>query len=256
MLRSVLEKHSSDYRTIRAITRVSWRAHLLLTVLTDLISHWRFSRVAGHDYLRQYSESHKKLVKEEGLRRCADIVRQFSQNIETAREIPGAIATALDLENLQRAIQEALVTLKRSAVFMFDGLDEGWEPTGLATAIIGGLALAVADFRDKKSGIRGILFLRDNIFRALAHLDPDFSRHIEGSALRLHWENDALLQLVVSRLRIRLELEHIESSIRIWNRFAQRKLQDRQGFSYCLRYTLRRPRDILVLLNQTFLLAS
>lgn len=100
LLQSVLERDALDYRTIRAIAQVSWRAHLLLTVLSDLITHWKFSRVSGHDYLLQYQESHKDLVREKGLKRCADIIRRFSKNVEKAQEIPGAIVGELDLGNL------------------------------------------------------------------------------------------------------------------------------------------------------------
>jgi hypothetical protein len=41
--------------------------------------------------------------------------------------------------------------------------------------------------------------------------------------------------------------------VRVWNRFAYRELHERSGFINCLRYTLYRPRDILVLLNEAYL---
>jgi hypothetical protein len=121
---------------------------------------------------------------------------------------------------------------------------------------LGGLSLAIADLDESQSGIHGILFIRDNMFRALAHFDTDFSRHIEGHALRLHWDEDSLLQLVGSRLRIALDLGDVESFVRVWNRFTAGELQDRHGFESCLHNTLYRPRDILVLLNRAYVHAS
>lgn len=88
------------------------------------------------------------------------------------------------------------------------------------------------------------------MFRALAHFDADFSRHIEGHSLRLHWDADSLFQLITNRLRIVLNLQHIESSVKGWNRFTAAGLEDRAGFEKCLHQILYRPGDILVLLNQ------
>jgi hypothetical protein len=135
-------------------------------------------------------------------------------------------------------------------------LDEGWIPESAATSVLGGLSLAVADLDESQTGIHGVLFIRDNMFRALAHFDTDFSRHIEGHALRLHWDEDSLLQLVGSRLRIALNLGDMESFVRVWNRFTAGELQDRRGFESCLHNTLYRPRDILVLLNRAYVHAS
>jgi len=61
---------------------------------------------------------------------------------------------------------------------------------------------------------------------------------------------------VANRLRFVLGLKTIESDLRVWNRFVQRELQDRAGFERCLRFTLYRPRDILVLLNRAYVGAT
>jgi hypothetical protein len=94
------------------------------------------------------------------------------------------------------------------------------------------------------------------MFRALAHFDSDFSRHIEGNTLRITWHPDALFTLVTRRLRIAMNFQSIERDVRVWNRFAQRELSDRSGFESCLRHTLYRPRDILVLLNLAYMMAA
>jgi hypothetical protein len=93
------------------------------------------------------------------------------------------------------------------------------------------------------------------MFRSLAQLDDDFTRHIEGHTLRLQWDELSLFHLITARLRVALALDSIENEVKVWNRFAHRDLHERQGFSTCLRYTLYRPRDILVLLNEAYLTA-
>jgi hypothetical protein len=82
---------------------------------------------------------------------------------------------------------------------------------GSGYAGLGGLSLAIADLSEGQSGIHSTIFVRDNMFRALAHFDGDFSRHIEGHSLRLHWNENSLFQLIANRLRIVLKLAGIES---------------------------------------------
>ena len=86
------------------------------------------------------------------------------------------------------------------------------------------------------------------MFRALAHLHTDFSRQIEGSTQRLHWDEATLFEFVCSRLRAKFVLD-IESNERVWNRVVDKSLAGRQGFEKCLKHTLYRPRDVLVLVN-------
>ena len=102
--------------------------------------------------------------------------------------------------------QQPVRELRHSVVVMYDGLDEGREPTTSSTAILAGLALAAADLVDALVPVRPILFVRDNMFRALAAEDSDFTRHIEENTLRLHWDEASLLHLVAMRLRVALGL--------------------------------------------------
>lgn len=93
------------------------------------------------------------------------------------------------------------------------------------------------------------------MFRSLANFDSDFSKHIEGNTIRLHWDENSLLNLIAKRLRVILQMEDVESDIKVWNRFAARELSNRDGFQACLKNTLYRPRDILVLLNSAYQVA-
>lgn len=98
-------------------------------------------------------------------------------------------------------------------------------------------------------------FVRDNIYRAISKLDPDFTRNIEGQTLRLHWDEYNLFNLVCFRIKSAFKCEN-ENSVRIWNQYAAKELKWREGFRLALKLTLYRPRDILVLLNEAFLKAN
>lgn len=95
------------------------------------------------------------------------------------------------------------------------------------------------------------MFLRDNIYRTIAKIDPDFSRQVEGQVIRLHWDEYHLLNLIVKRIREAFHDES-ESSMTVWNRHACLGISNKEGFQKCLRLTLYRPRDLLVLLNNAF----
>lgn len=96
--------------------------------------------------------------------------------------------------------------------------------------------------------------MRDNIFRALAQFDPDYSRNIEDATVRVSWSEDSLLELVTERLRAVFSTTDTKP-LRIWDRFAQNELKGRAGFRHVLRHTLYRPRDVLALLNKAWLTA-
>ena len=243
------------YNSIRPTARVLWRTAMLISVAEDLCGHWKYKTSAEAHWLRNYVDTKKSLLAHNELQRCAELLNQVPIDRSSPDEIPGKVATTHQLNALEKEIRQGLESVGARAIFLFDGLDEGWTPDDRSTALLGGLAIAVADFSDKRLPIQGKVFIRDNIFRWLALLDNDFSRHIEGSTLRLNWTQDSLLNLVTSRLRVALDIQ-TENNIRVWNRFAHREIKDRKGFERCLQHTLYRPRDLLVLLNQAAVRAA
>jgi hypothetical protein len=252
----LLSENAKSYNDMRAIARVTWKLHLLMWTGEQVLQHYKIAKTSEHDYLSGFISQHKAIFDIKNTAQCTEIIRQAVNDGASGREIPGRIANTFQLNALQDCVQSALATTSRSARILYDGLDEGWIPDTTATAVLGGLSYAVADLRDSQTGLHGTLFIRDNMFRALAHFDGDFSRHIEGHTLRLHWDKDSLFRLIASRLQIVLDLPEVENTVRIWNRFVSGKLQDRHGFESCLRYTLYRPRDILVLLNRAYVHSS
>jgi hypothetical protein len=139
----------------------------------------------------------------QGTARSLEVFRQVRMQYPDAdaKILPERIAEFFDLGWLQNAIADALQAIRKRIVFLYDGLDEGWVPTQVATGVLGGLAKAAAEFRESSQGLRCMLFIRDNMLRALAQFDGDYTRNIENSTLRLQWNEEALLRLV-TRSRI------------------------------------------------------
>jgi hypothetical protein len=203
--------------------------------------------------LSNYLKTHFQSTNGKTTLNCAGILRSVLRETRAPEEIPGAIVARYQIGEATEALREVLDATGLRIIALCDRLDEAWLPEAVPIAILGGLAKMAADYREKRLFFYPVLFIRDNMFRALAQFDDDFTRHIEGHSLRLQWDEESLFHLVTARLRVALNLENVESGVKVWNRFAQRELQHREGFATCLRYTLFRPRDILVLLNEAYI---
>jgi hypothetical protein len=245
------------YRLMRAAARLSWRGLLLIQVAEAILPLWEKRFIGPHSFLENYKNTHPLLFNVGTYSRHVEILKHFSTGLEDSTEIPDALARGLAIEEFQKQVASALADLNLDVVMLFDRLDEGWEPNIISAAALGGVAMALVDFADAKTNLHGVVFLRDNMMRALAHFDNDYSRHIAGNTLQLKWNELSLLHFVASRLQVAFSLDPaIEKDVRIWNRCVQGDLQDREGFSKCLEKTLLRPRDVLILLNRAFVTAA
>ncbi len=248
----------TDYKIIRAISRLIWNIFISIRVLEMLDSYWKKDKLDCADDIALVVNEHRKLIDSKSFLEYVRIVSKYLKEDVPFGQIPGRIAEDFRINDITNVVRHGLEETNHTVRFLFDGLDEGWVPSESATAILGGLAKAASDFaEDEYSRISVSIFIRDNIFRALSHFDPDFSRHIENNTLRLNWEEDALFQLITKRIKFSLNIDpKVESPLKIWNRFARKELKDKEGFRKCLQYTLRRPRDLLVLLNKAYQNAS
>jgi hypothetical protein len=251
-LQAILKSISAEYRVLRPITRLLWTVHFLLETTKRLIRHYRFEKRVNSIWLIDYVNQHGVKGDVSGAAHCVRHLLKLRHDNVPAEQIPRLIAETFEVGALTDAVREGLVETGLRAVTLYDRLDESWVAEVQPIAILGGLARTAADYREKHFPFYPVLFIRDNMLRALAQYDDDFTRHIEGHMLRLRWDEESLFHLVAARLRVALSAESIESEVKVWNRFAQRGLEGRAGFADCLKHTLYRPRDILVLLNNAY----
>ena len=249
-------KITDDYFGVRKIARLAWKTQVLTDAVTKILEHYKSSRLDKFDELEHYRNKYGTLFAHVGTGRSLQAFREVlaAKPGIHADAIPEAIAEQFQLSQLQKLITDALPKIGARIVFLYDGLDEGWVPTQTATGLIGGLAKLAAEFRESQS-VHCLLFIRDNMFRALGQFDRDYTRNIEGNTLRLHWDEASLLSVVALRLRKTFEWGG-EQDVKAWNRFAKRGLEGMDGFRKCLRLTLYRPRDLIALLNAAYQIAS
>ena len=250
-LRPWISKLGSSFLPIKASSRLLWRYGLILATAQalstkfkvkdaiaespTLIRHlhkWGKSDVAFYDKLRAQMKNY--------------LTESMPEN-----QVIGHLADHLELPLLEKELQAAIPSDNHIKILV-DRLDEGFEPDLHGIAFVDGMVTAAIDMATAFRGkVRPVVFLRDNIFRAVAHHDQDYSRNIEAFTLRLHWDVNTLFYFVSNRLRAAFHDDQ-ENNKRLWNRYCEHDLQGDEGFKRCLSLTLYRPRDILILLNSAF----
>ena len=250
-LRPLLGFFGEKYNQIKAAARIGWKYGLLLEVATRLIDQRKLSRNESSELIYEHVQNWRKLGNGITCKVRELLHRKIQEGNSAAATIAGLVQS-LKLQELQEALLQMLGKSRSSFVFLIDQLDEGFEPDELGVGLVGGFVHAAVDINSQVFGIQAYIFLRDNIFKALAQLDPDYSKNIEGRFLRLHWDEHQLFDLFGSRLRIAFKLDHVDGNRKIWNRCTADDLQEKAGFEKCLRLTLYRPRDALSLLNEAF----
>ncbi|WKW41286.1 P-loop ATPase, Sll1717 family [Kosakonia cowanii] len=248
--RSVLKPFTSSFNLARAATKLLWRYAMLVEVANYISSHYKLSSQLSHDPLIKIHLDRWNSVKGDILRKCRVIAKGFLSESDPEESI-GDLQFNLNISEIESKVLSVLEKADRSVVILLDKLDEAYEPDNIGVGIIAGLAYASIELNQKSKYIRPIIFLRDNIFRALAKEDPDYSRNIEGQVIRLHWDWAQLLMLTAKRMKVAFELD-IEKDQRVWDRCTADDLKGRNGFKKCLQFTLYRPRDLLSLLNESF----
>lgn len=249
-LRSVINKFD-DFNKTRAATKALWKYVILLESLSRL--HKNYKTKALIESNSEMGAAVKEWNSYEGSP-FAKIRKKYKTlhdpSIDIEEEI-GDLQYKLKLQNIQTELQQILKQSKRNIHILIDRLDEGFEADEVGMGMIAGIAYAALEISKKMESVQPILFLRDNVFRSLGRIDPDYSRNLEGEALRLHWDEYLLLNLAAARLKNAFKLQ-AENSVRVWDRCTANELKGKEGFRKCLQFTLYRPRDLLLLLNQAF----
>lgn len=241
-VRPLVELFGEKFLIIRAGMRLLWRYALIMEaakILAPLGAFTGSTAVALLTRLQSWTPRGRSTPD-----RLRDLMREVLKTGATPEQRIGDLPVALDLSAMEHALASASAARGGPIVFLVDKLDEGYEPDITGVALIDGLVQAAIDIKQRIPHARPVIFLRDNIFRAVQFLDPDYSRAIEGQVLRLHWDESNLLDFTAARLKIAFNLQET-SSHKIWNSCAMGELRGQQGFAECLRLTLYRPRDVL-----------
>lgn len=249
-LHGVLAPFKGRINLVRAAAKLGWRYALMMEVGAALRNHFKFSQLPGiptlASHVKEWNQSQGTVTVK--MRRK---VNPFLTGNSAPELLVGELASRLQITVLAEELIVCLTELGQKIYILIDRLDEGYEANELGIGLIDGFLHASIEMNRALPNIKSFMFLRDNIFRTIAKYDADYSRQIEGQVIRLHWDEYHLLNMIAYRLRAAFNV-NIEASLALWNQVTCRDLAGRDGFRSCLRMTLYRPRDLLVLLNNAF----
>lgn len=254
-LRDIFDLFGDKYLHIKSGTKLAWRYAIYMEIITVMITHYKVKSHLDVRSIKHHLTDWGPL--KQGI---ASKIRKKLKSIIKIESTPATriaeLSEYFEFDLLEEVIREAIVSSGTQFVIFADRLDEGYTPDDLGVAIVDGFIQSVIDVKSKfDERVIAFAFIRDNIYRAIASLDPDFTRNIEGQTIRLHWDEYNLFNLVCNRLRSAYG-STIENNTRVWNYYTAREMQGKDGFKIALKLTLYRPRDIIVLLNNAFLRAN
>lgn len=248
-LRPVAALFGDTVSKIRAGIKLSWRYALLMEIAALCQSNYKTApEIQKYETLR----AHLKTWTARGtclFERLRATLRDRLHGIKDPEDRIADLPSLLQLNRITEEVSTLTGSLKQRLIILIDRLDEGYEPDITGVGIVDGIIYGTDEVRNVlNTQVRAIVFLRDNIFRAVQLEDKDFSRNLESQVLRLHWDQEELFYMVCKRIRAAFMLER-ESDVKVWNAITVNELHGREGFKKCLRLTLYRPRDVIALLN-------
>lgn len=254
-LRDLIVFFGEKFTHINAGSKIIWRYAIFLEMATWFSSHYKYKRHIDTSSINTHIEFWIK-TKGSFTSKARKKLSEVIDKNETPQTIIANLAEGLDIILIKDVLEKAINSSGINVYILVDSVDEGYSPDNLGIALIDGFLQTVIDinsfFGEK---VNSLMFIRDNIYRAISLFDQDFTRNIEAYIVRLHWDEYNLFNLVCNRIRVAFG-DTTENNLRLWNKYTARELQGKDGFKIALRLTLYRPRDILVLLNNAYLHAK
>lgn len=240
---------SPKYEHARAASKLLWKSSILTHVCAEIV----FYRNPHLTQEQQWVNEHLKrwlLDRKQSVYATTALMLKAASK-ESLQSLLEDISNNGKVQVLQQFVGDWLSRNGKKVLLLVDRLDEGWAADPVPTGVLGGLVVAAVDLAEAFCPVHVLAFVRDNMFRALAHFDPDFSRNIEDTSLRLNWTEESLFALITERIKIAFNLSE-QKDLRVWERFARNDLKGRAGFREVIKHTLYRPRDLLILLNRAY----
>ena len=188
-LRPVARYFGSTVMRIRAGMRIAWRYALLMEIALQLSQDYKQkSRVESDVFLREHVVKWNKSG-DSVIARLRSALKQFAHEVIDEEDRIADLASHFSLSRITESVADLINGSGHTFVILVDRLDEGYEPDAVGTGIVDGILYGVDDIRTALGQrVRVVVFLRDNIFRAIESEDNDFSRNLESQVLRLHWD--------------------------------------------------------------------
>ncbi|SFH33765.1 hypothetical protein SAMN05216299_10776 [Nitrosospira sp. Nsp14] len=178
-LRPIAQKFGDKITRIRAGIKIAWKYAMLMEVASQIYENYKMT-----DSVRATQTIWKHLktwrTNDSTLTKLRVKLKPIANEYVSSEELIAELPRKLELNEISEELRVLLDKSEQQFVFLIDRLDEGYEPDIIGVGIIDGVIYGTNEVLNEFHKINATLFLRDNIFRAVAHFDPDFSRNVEG----------------------------------------------------------------------------
>ena len=156
-----------------------------------------------------------------------------------------------DIRPLNDALAEYLA-LKESVWLLVDNLDKGWpvfaikrEDILILRSLLEGTRKLQRQLESREVEFHAVIFIRNDIYQHLVVEGPDRGK---DTAVLLDWSDPEVFKEIIRR-RIILSAEVEGSFEELWPLFFATHVAGEDSFSYVVRHTLMRPREVLSFLR-------
>lgn len=255
-LRPIASLFGSTVSRIRMGIKVAWRYAILMEIGLTLLQNYKTKKIVEERNILFTNLKSWRTKGDNCIERIRLTVRELLAGHNAEEDRIADLARALHINRITEDVVNIIKDSKKEYVILVDRLDEGYEPDSIGVGIVNGIIYGVDELRQVVDDrVRFVVFVRDNIFRAIEREDQDFSRNLESHILRLHWDPQELFFMAAKRIRAAFDVNK-ESDVKSWNAITASELHGREKFKNILKLTLYRPRDLISLLNAAFYQAS
>lgn len=232
-----------------------WRYIILTEVIRTVYERYQhFFQSPVPAYINQilsYVREHHTILE-------ADFATRAIQTLDSIQLIPHGQSKRVSDTEIEKLLQRARMhdmeqhlqsLAKEYPIFVLvDDIDKQWNPNyPPSVRLLLGLINQVSQLNSGfKGSLTAAIFLRQDIFEVLRKEDEDL---VKRNIANLRWDEQALLNVLAERISYRLNEDvedvEVESDEEIWETVLPRTIENEQAWSYIVKRSLMRPRDVL-----------
>jgi hypothetical protein len=201
-LRPLAAMFGNSVSRIRAGIKIAWKYAVLMEIASNLEEDYKTKNHITDDVFLSKEIALWQKSGSNCIARIRARLKIFSQDSNSEEEKIADLSDHLNLDQLCELVASLIDSIDRTYILLVDRLDEGYEPDAIGTGIIDGILHGTDEIRTAiGEKIRAVVFVRDNMLRAIETDDRDFTRNLESQVLRLHWDPQELFYMVARRIR-------------------------------------------------------
>lgn len=217
-----------------------------LALTLEVISHWTEVNLVKIDNLPSELGRYRNLIEQHSFdSRLLTLFDDFLGPLEQGRD-KDWLRAIKNYDEVKAAIQAMTVGKTWATPLLIDRLDEAWSGDDASVVVLMALMHSCVQLHAESAVVRPLLFLRENIFDRVRHVDNEFAR-LETSVVSMDWSPSQLLELVERRINSSFTTRWALKGT-TWDHFFE---MSSSGSSYetVFEYCQHRPRDVITYLS-------